>query len=61
MTYCFILGHNPTLSIAEISQVLKEDFRVVELSTHILIIESQKELPAEKLQQRFGEIGRAHV
>jgi tRNA G10 N-methylase Trm11 len=42
------------LSIAEISQVLKEDFRVVELSTHILIIESQKELPAEKLQQRFG-------
>jgi len=54
MMYCFILGHNPTLSIAEISQVLKEDFQVVELSARVLIIESQKELNAEQLQRRLG-------
>jgi len=54
MTYCFILGHNPTLSVAEITRVLVGDFRVVELSAHVLIIESQKELPAEQLQQQLG-------
>ncbi|MCX6740858.1 MAG: DNA methyltransferase [Candidatus Parcubacteria bacterium] len=54
MQYCFILGHNPTLSIAEISQVLKEDFQVVESSTRVLIIESPKELDAEQLQGRLG-------
>lgn len=54
MTYCFILGHNPTLSIAEISQVLNNDFRLVELSARVLIIKSQAELNAELLQRRLG-------
>ena len=42
------------MSVAEISQVLKEDFQVVELSVRALIIESQKELNAEQLQRRLG-------
>jgi len=54
MQYCFILGHNPTLSIAEISQVLKNDFRLIELSARVLIIESPREMNPEALQQRLG-------
>jgi len=54
MQYCFILGHNPTLSIAEISQLLKENCRIVELSARVLIVETAKELNAEALQQRLG-------
>jgi len=54
--YCFILGNNPVLSLAEIFnyEVLeKNDFKIIDLTSETLIIETVK-LDPQKWQDRLG-------
>lgn len=54
--YFFILGHNPTLSIAEIYAQIRINFpqNLCELSNEALILEINKKINAEKLQNKLG-------
>lgn len=55
--YFFILGHNPDLSIAEIVSVLRAlayNFRVVVHSAEVLIIETERKIKGQQLQQELG-------
>lgn len=55
MTYFFILGNNPTLSIAEIISVISGDIdRIQEIEPEFLILETKKILDAGNLQKRLG-------
>lgn len=57
MKYFFILGNNPTLSIAEITSVLSSssiEFHIVGLSSDFLILETKEKLDAFALQNRLG-------
>ncbi len=55
MTYFFILGNNPTLSIAEIISVVSEDIdKIQEISSEFLILKTKKSLDADDLQKRLG-------
>ncbi|HRY59863.1 MAG TPA: hypothetical protein P5096_00600 [Patescibacteria group bacterium] len=58
MLYAFILGKNPTLSIAEIVSVLKRDrfvFVITSISTKTLIIKIDKEI--ENVQNFLDKLG----
>jgi tRNA G10 N-methylase Trm11 len=50
--YFFILGKNPTLSIAEICSQIKAD--IYELSAEFLILETEKEIDVFALQEKLG-------
>ncbi|MFA5188151.1 MAG: methyltransferase domain-containing protein [Patescibacteria group bacterium] len=57
MQYYFILGKNPILSKAEIEAVLEfEEFRIknIEFGEKVLIIETEKELDVNWLNNRLG-------
>ena len=55
MTYFFILGNNPTLSIAEIINVLSgTTSRIKQTSSKVLILESKREINVESLQKQLG-------
>ena len=57
MKYFFILGKNPILSKAEIEAVLEfEEYRIknIEFSQNVLIIETEKELDINWLNNRLG-------
>jgi len=57
MQYFFVLGHNPTLSVAEIISVLsswKLKFHIHKLSEEFLILEIKKELDFKRLQEKLG-------
>jgi len=55
MLYYFILGNNPTLSIAEIVN-LKDNYqwKVKKISNEVLILEIEKDLDCQKLQKKLG-------
>jgi tRNA (guanine10-N2)-dimethyltransferase len=55
--YFFILGHNPTLSIAEIFSLFKENLsseNIVKLSEEVLILKTKEKIEPEKLQKKLG-------
>ncbi|MDD2646783.1 MAG: DNA methyltransferase [Patescibacteria group bacterium] len=52
--YCFILGHNPTLSSIEIAKVLSGDFNLIELSPEVMIADWHKKINAKELQNQLG-------
>lgn len=55
MTYFFVLGNNPTLSIAEIINVLFQyRIRIVYISEKILCINADKKLDVRILQKQLG-------
>src|SRR3989339_483859 len=54
MKYFFILGNNPTLSIAEIFSIVSEIEDYNFLNSDCLVIESKKEINIPKLIQRLG-------
>lgn len=56
MIYCFILGKNPQLSIAEISAVLTSlgDFSVVTANSEAFFVELNFEIDSEKLIKKLG-------
>ncbi len=57
MTYFFILGNNPSLSIAEIIHVLsvkEKNFKIEKVSKQILIIKTKKILNHQVLQKQLG-------
>jgi len=62
MTHFFILGNNPTLSIAEISNLLKDNIKEVkEVTSDFFIIKTEKEINEKELQKELGgtiKIGR---
>jgi len=54
--FCFILGKNPLLSLAEIFSVAnyyQTDFQIIDLTSEILVIQTE-ELPAGQWQSRLG-------
>ncbi len=54
--YCFILGKNPLLSLAEIfhvAEILECDLHVSDLTSELLIVESDSVVP-EQWQRRLG-------
>ena len=56
-TYCFILGNNPLLSLAEIfsiSAVEKVDLDIIDLMHDILIVSTDKELDPLQWQHMLG-------
>lgn len=58
LKYAFILGRNPILSVSEIfslEQVFKLDFKIIDLTSEILIVETEK-LEIEKWQSRLGGV-----
>ncbi len=67
--YFFILGNNPSLSVAEILSLINTDFfinginireisekfiQIRELSNEVLILETKEKLDCQKLQERLG-------
>jgi tRNA G10 N-methylase Trm11 len=60
MKYCFILGNNPTLSIAELSSIFNLDMKKDELpngdlvANNIFILETNKKIDAAKLIKEIG-------
>ncbi|MCX6746327.1 MAG: DNA methyltransferase [Candidatus Parcubacteria bacterium] len=57
MQYFFILGKNPILSKAEIDAVLKFEsikYKVLEFGEKVLVIETEKELDIDWLNNRLG-------
>jgi tRNA (guanine10-N2)-dimethyltransferase len=54
--FCFILGKNPLLSLAEIFSVAnyyQADFQIIDLTSEILVTQTE-ELPADQWQSRLG-------
>jgi len=57
MLYFFILGHNPTLSTAEIIRTIGPAPRTIsEITPEFLILDTEEPLVAEKLQTRLGGV-----
>ncbi|MCH7758777.1 methyltransferase domain-containing protein [Patescibacteria group bacterium] len=57
MTYFFILGNNPSLSIAEIIHVLsvkEKNFKIEKISKQVLIIKTKKIINYQVLQKQLG-------
>ena len=57
MQYFFILGKNPILSKAEIEAVFKiidYRFKIIDFGNNVLVIETEKELDVESLNDRLG-------
>ncbi len=55
MIYFFILGHNPTLSIAEIISVLSERaIEIKQVSSEVLVLGTEQKINVESLQNRLG-------
>lgn len=55
MTYFFILGNNPTLSIAEIINVLsKQIVRIEKISSEVLLIRLSGKVSVSELQNQLG-------
>ena len=56
MTYFFVLGNNPTLSIAEIINVLQglKKHEIKQISAQVLVIETVKKIDCQSLQQQLG-------
>jgi tRNA G10 N-methylase Trm11 len=60
--YCFILGRNNTLSLAEVQAVLARlnyVFKTTELGQDVLILETEKEWDLDSLVQKMGGIIKA--
>jgi tRNA G10 N-methylase Trm11 len=54
MQYFFILGNNPTLSIAEILSQLDKSFKTETLTDNFLILQSEESLNANVWQKKLG-------
>jgi len=55
MTYFFILGNNPTLSIAEIIKIIKpKEKDIKEITSEFLILEDEKMAKEEEWQSKLG-------
>ena len=52
MTYFFVLGNNPTLSIAEISAIFSHTKKII--NKNILILETSEEIDAQSLINKIG-------
>ena len=57
MQYFFILGRNPTLSVAEITNVLQvetNNLQIKKISKEVLILETRDKINLAKLQEKLG-------
>jgi len=57
MKYCFIIGHNPTLSIIEILNVFllfKVNIQIISFSNEALLLEVENEFPIKIFFSRLG-------
>jgi len=54
MTYFFILGNNPTLSIAEILKTLNHGIQVKQISNKVLILEIARKIDLDSIQKKLG-------
>jgi tRNA G10 N-methylase Trm11 len=57
--YAFVLGRVNTLSLAELIQVLGQlgvEFKILACSSEVLVVETQAQINAEKLQIRLGGV-----
>ena len=54
MKYFFILGNNPTLSMAELAAVFAEVVNWQLVSSQVCIVDLPKEIDAQKLIRRLG-------
>lgn len=54
MLFFFILGNNPTLSIAEISQVFANRARITQISSEVLLLETKEKIDCDKYQRQLG-------
>lgn len=59
MQYAFVLGRVYTLSLAELLEVLSSavtNFKIVDASLEVIIVETTEQLDTQKLQKRLGGI-----
>lgn len=54
MQYYFVLGKTPELSVAEILSVLPKKTKMEEISSDIIIINTEEKIDAKKLQDQLG-------